>query len=161
MCCSGVFVYLLAVRLSFLKSPTFFIAAPVILIVCLLEIAHFPRLNRYEWIFFDERVRLAHNVRNAVSDIATNIGLVEITDRTIYEVQYVPHLGFDYGLYWPRDVYAADVPYVVALIALDEGVRIPSNIVGIAPEEVRADMPVRVVFREATPEITLPLFEPA
>jgi uncharacterized protein len=61
----------------------------------------------------------------------------------------------------PRDVYAADVPYVVALVALDEGVRIPSNIVGITPEEVRADMPVRVVFREATPEITLPLFEPA
>jgi uncharacterized OB-fold protein len=60
----------------------------------------------------------------------------------------------------PRDVYASDVPYVVALITLDEGVRIPSNIVGIAPERVTADMPVRVIFREATPEITLPLFEP-
>ncbi len=44
---------------------------------------------------------------------------------------------------------------------LDEGVRIASNIVGIAPEEVTADMPVRVIFREATPEITLPVFEPA
>jgi class 3 adenylate cyclase/CHASE2 domain-containing sensor protein len=98
---------LVAVRLSFLKSPTFFIAAPVIIIVCLLEIAHFPYLNRYEWMSFDQRVRLAHNLRNTVSDSATNIGLVEITDKTIYEVQYVPHLGFDYGLYWPRDVYAA------------------------------------------------------
>lgn len=61
----------------------------------------------------------------------------------------------------PRDVYAAEVPYVVALVTLDEGVRIPSNIVGIAPDEVTADMPVCVIFREATPEITLPLFEPA
>ena len=42
----------------------------------------------------------------------------------------------------PRDVYAQDVPYVVALIELDEGVRIPSNIVGCAPEDVTAGMPV-------------------
>lgn len=61
----------------------------------------------------------------------------------------------------PREIYAADVPYVVALIELDEGVRITSNIVGIEPEKVAADMPVRVIFREATAEITLPLFEPA
>jgi uncharacterized protein len=47
----------------------------------------------------------------------------------------------------------------VALITLDEGVRIPSNIVGIAPEKVTANMPVRVTFRQATPEIMLPLFE--
>lgn len=45
----------------------------------------------------------------------------------------------------PRDVYAQEVPYVVALITLDEGVRIPSNIVGIAPEKVTANMPVRVL----------------
>jgi uncharacterized OB-fold protein len=61
----------------------------------------------------------------------------------------------------PRDIYAGDVPYVVALITLDEGVRIASNIVGVAPEAVTADMPVRVAFRDATPDITLPLFEPA
>jgi uncharacterized OB-fold protein len=60
----------------------------------------------------------------------------------------------------PRDVYAADVPYVVALVALEDGIRIASNIVGIAPEKVTADMPVRVTFQAATPEITLPLFEP-
>jgi uncharacterized OB-fold protein len=61
----------------------------------------------------------------------------------------------------PREVYGADVPYVVALVTLDEGVRMPTNIVGIAPEAVTADMRVRVVFRAVTPEITLPLFEPA
>jgi class 3 adenylate cyclase/CHASE2 domain-containing sensor protein len=107
LCCSGFFVYLTAVRLSFLKSPTFFIAAPVILVVCLLEIAHFPYLNRLEWMTFDLRVRLAHNLRNTASDSVTNLGLVEIADKTIYEVKNDAHLGFDYGLYWPRDVYAA------------------------------------------------------
>jgi class 3 adenylate cyclase/CHASE2 domain-containing sensor protein len=107
LCCSGFFVYLTDVRLSFLKSPTFFIAAPVILIVCLLEISHFPYLNRLEWMTFDLRVRLAHHFPGATSDSAANIGLVEITDKTIYEVKYDAHLGFDYGLYWPRDVYAA------------------------------------------------------
>lgn len=61
----------------------------------------------------------------------------------------------------PREVYAADVPYVVSLIDLDEGVRIVSNIVGVEPEKVTAGMPVRVIFRTVTPEITLPLFEPA
>jgi len=60
----------------------------------------------------------------------------------------------------PREVYAADVPYIVALVTLDEGVRIPSNIVGVEPERITADMPVRVKFVRVTPEITLPLFEP-
>lgn len=60
----------------------------------------------------------------------------------------------------PRDIYAGEVPYVVALVTLDEGVRIATNIIGCAPEAVTADMPVRVTFREATAEITLPLFEP-
>src|SRR5437879_6692490 len=60
----------------------------------------------------------------------------------------------------PRDVYAQEVPYVVALIALDEGVRIPSNIIGCRPEDVSAGMAVSVVFRAVTPEVTLPLFQP-
>ena len=46
----------------------------------------------------------------------------------------------------PRDVYAQDVPYVVALVELAEGVRIPSNIVGIAPADVTAGMHVEVVI---------------
>jgi len=60
----------------------------------------------------------------------------------------------------PREIYAADVPYVVALIELDEGVRIASNIIGIEPEKVTADMPVRAIFKPVTPDVTLPVFEP-
>jgi uncharacterized OB-fold protein len=61
----------------------------------------------------------------------------------------------------PSEVYAADVPYVVALIELEEGVRIASNIVGCPPAEVRADMRVEVVFDDAAPGVTLPRFKPA
>jgi len=61
----------------------------------------------------------------------------------------------------PKDVYAGDVPYVVALVTLEEGVRMPTNIVGCAPEDVTASMPVAVQFRDVTPEITLPVFAPA
>jgi len=96
----------MAVRLSFLKSPTFFIAAPVILAVCALEIARLPFLQRLEWMTYDWRVRLAHSVPNTASSQPTRLGLVEISDNTIYEIKN-GHLGFNYGLYWPRNVYAA------------------------------------------------------
>ncbi len=51
-------------------------------------------------------------------------------------------------------------PYVVALIELDEGPRLISNVVGCAPEEVAIDMPVQVRF-EAAGEFSLPRFAPA
>ncbi len=50
-------------------------------------------------------------------------------------------------------------PYVVALVALDEGPRMISNIVGCEPEAVEVDMPVRLRF-EVAGEFLLPRFEP-
>jgi class 3 adenylate cyclase/CHASE2 domain-containing sensor protein len=97
------------VRLSFLKSPTFLIAAPVILGVCLLQA--FPRLSRIagldrlEWMTYDWRVRLAHRYAGPFADEASNLGLVEISDDTIAAINS-GNLGFKYGLYWPREVYA-------------------------------------------------------
>ena len=54
-------------------------------------------------------------------------------------------------------------PYVLALIELEEGPRMMSNLVNIEPdpERIRCDMPVEVVFEKLTDEITLPLFQPA
>lgn len=60
----------------------------------------------------------------------------------------------------PAEVYAGEVPYVVALIDLEEGVRMASNIVGCDPSRVHAGMPVEVVFEDVTPEVTLPKFRP-
>jgi uncharacterized protein len=44
--------------------------------------------------------------------------------------------------------FESDVPYTVAIVELDEGPRLLANIVGAAPDEVRCDERVRVVFEE-------------
>lgn len=59
--------------------------------------------------------------------------------------------------------FADDVPYVTALVELDEGPRLYTNLVGVAadPKAVRCDMPVEVVFEDITDGISLPKFRPA
>ena len=56
--------------------------------------------------------------------------------------------------------FAADVPYVVALIRLDEGPQMMSNVVGCAPEKVYIGMPVEVTFEDWTADISVPKFKP-
>ncbi|MEU9096673.1 bifunctional MaoC family dehydratase N-terminal/OB-fold nucleic acid binding domain-containing protein [Streptomyces sp. NPDC048361] len=53
---------------------------------------------------------------------------------------------------------AFDPPYAVGLIELAEGVRMISNVVGVAPDEVRIGMPVRLEFTRVDDELELPLF---
>ena len=56
--------------------------------------------------------------------------------------------------------FAAEVPYAVVVIELDEGARLVSNLVDCAPADVRAGMPVEVVFDDVAPDVTLPKFRP-
>ena len=53
-----------------------------------------------------------------------------------------------------------DYPYVVALVDLDEGVRLVSNLVDIAPEDAWIDMPVEVCFAEFDGDLVLHRFRP-
>ena len=48
------------------------------------------------------------------------------------------------------------VPYISALIQLDEGPRVLTNLIHCSEEDVRVDMPVHVVFEPLTDEISLP-----
>jgi uncharacterized OB-fold protein len=57
--------------------------------------------------------------------------------------------------------FASEVPYAVVLVALDEGPRMVSNVVGCPPGEIRVGMPLEVVFEAVTPEVTLPKFRVA
>ncbi len=50
-------------------------------------------------------------------------------------------------------------PYVLAIVELDEGPRMTTNIVA-APESVKVGMPVAVHFDDVTPERTLVKFKP-
>ena len=52
------------------------------------------------------------------------------------------------------------VPYVVAMIELDEGIRIMSNVVGCRPEVVTIGMRVRCTFEWIDDCVGLPLFAP-
>ena len=67
---------------------------------------------------------------------------------TIYRVPYHP-------------AFKDDIPYVVAIIQLDEGPRMESNIIACPVEEVRIEMPVVVAFDDVTSEVTLPKFKPS
>jgi uncharacterized OB-fold protein len=53
-------------------------------------------------------------------------------------------------------------PYVIAIVEIEEqpGLRVTTNLVNCAPEELRMDLPVRVLFEERDDGVFLPLFEP-
>ena len=56
--------------------------------------------------------------------------------------------------------FADEVPYVVALVELEEGVRMFTNLVETRPADVVIGMPVEVTFIHATEGITVPYFKP-
>ncbi len=55
----------------------------------------------------------------------------------------------------------ADGPYVLALVELDEGVKMFTNIVDCDVAQVRIGMAVEVTFVKANEQITVPYFKPA
>ena len=54
------------------------------------------------------------------------------------------------------------VPYVIAVVQLDEGPRMMTNIIGIepTPENLPIDLPVEVTWEKQDDVITLPIFRP-
>ncbi len=52
-------------------------------------------------------------------------------------------------------------PYVSAIVELDEGWHMLTNLIGLEIAAVRVGMPVEVEFHAASSEITLPYFRPA
>jgi uncharacterized protein len=67
-----------------------------------------------------------------------------------YVISYKPARGFE-----------DRCPYVIAVVELDEGVRMMTNLVDIepSPDVIALDMQVKVTFR-VYDGITLPLFRP-
>ena len=59
--------------------------------------------------------------------------------------------------------WADDVPYVTALVDLEEGVRIFTNLIGIDPnpQAIHCTMPLEAVFEDASDEITIIKFRPS
>jgi uncharacterized OB-fold protein len=53
------------------------------------------------------------------------------------------------------------VPYVAAIVDLEEGVRMMTNLEQCAEDAIAIGMPVRVAFRVETEDFTFPIFVPA
>ena len=57
-------------------------------------------------------------------------------------------------------VTADALPYVLALVELDEGPRLLTNLRAVRPEDVRVGMAVQVLFEDLGDGIALPQFQP-
>ena len=60
----------------------------------------------------------------------------------------------------PPSAFLGDVPFVIAIIELEEGVRLMSNVVQCDPDALRCGQAVEVVFEDVTSEVSLPKFRP-
>jgi uncharacterized OB-fold protein len=57
--------------------------------------------------------------------------------------------------------FRESLPYIMAWVELDEGVKVLTNLVECRPEEAKIGMPVEVVYEDVTPQVTLAKFRPA
>jgi len=58
----------------------------------------------------------------------------------------------------PNAEFAADCPYVLAIIELDEGPRLTARIMAAGAGSLACDAPLQVVFTSGTGGVTLPNF---
>ena len=85
-----------------------------------------------------------------------NTGWFQSTGRGTVHAFAIVHRG-------PTPAFRDRVPYVTAMVELEDGVRLPTNLVDVEPEPaaIKVGMAVEVVFEDASETITLPMFRPA
>ena len=59
----------------------------------------------------------------------------------------------------PHPGFADEIPFVLAIVELEEGPRMMTNIVECNPDSVKIGMAVEVTFEDVTEEVTLPKFK--
>jgi uncharacterized OB-fold protein len=57
--------------------------------------------------------------------------------------------------------FADRVPYVAAVVELEEGPRVMTNVEGVAFDDLRVDMPLVVAFKPISDDVTIPIFRAA
>jgi len=75
-----------------------------------------------------------------------------------YDVAAGTGTVFSYVVHRHPPVPGKDLPIVIALIDLDEGVRMVGEVVDVADDEIEIGMRLRVDFREVDDELTLPIW---
>ena len=72
---------------------------------------------------------------------------------TLFSYSIVHHIG--------HPGFRDEVPYVIAVVELEEGPRLNTNIVRDDDTELKVGIPVEVVFEVLSEEISIPKFRPA
>jgi uncharacterized OB-fold protein len=107
-----------------------------------------PRCNACGKPFFYPRVAcpLCHG---------RDIGWIEASGRGRLHSFAIAHQSINRAMKVPP-------PYILAMVQLDEGPRMLTNLVNVPadPAQLRCEMPVRVVFAKQTDDVTIPLWEP-
>ena len=102
MCCSGFFVFFFPVKFKPLKLVPALIVLSVVVGFSLIRIMDWDLFERLECMTYDMRLRQA---LRSPSPVSTNLGFIFIDEDSIRAVQD-RSLGYSFGLYWPRQVYA-------------------------------------------------------
>jgi hypothetical protein len=90
---------------------------------------------------------LCPSCHSADSDWIRAAGKGRVYSFAVYHVAFHP-------------AFKDDIPYVTAVVVLDEGPRLLTNIIGCHPSDVTCDMPVEVVWHDLSEELSLPKFKP-
>ena len=79
------------------------------------------------------------------------VGWIEASGRGRVHSWTVAHHPFHPG-------FKAELPYIVAIVDLEEGVRMNAQMRGVTTDAMRVGLPVRVTFERMSAELTLPAF---
>lgn len=83
----------------------------------------------------------------------------DLTVRPDYVVASGRGVVYSYVVHHHPQVPGTRLPFVVALVELEEGVRVLGELVDAGPAEVHIGLPVRAVFLRVDDELTLPAWE--
>jgi len=78
------------------------------------------------------------------------------TEKQEYQVAAGTGTVFSYVVHRHPPVPGKQLPIVIALVELTEGVRMLGELHGVGPEQVRIGMPVRIAFSRVDDELVLP-----
>ena len=106
-----------------------------------------PRCNACARFYFPPARSCPHCLSADVG-FAPASGRGKVFSFVVFDRVY--HPGFEH-----------ETPYAVALIELEEGPRLISNVIGVDPEKLRCDSPVAVVFEDVAEGVAVPKFRPA
>ena len=98
--------------------------------------------------------RLAPTTETCSECLGDDLAWVEASGRGTLFTFAVMH-----QLYHPA--FADDIPYNVAMVELEEGPRLQSNVVGVPNDELTVGMALEVTFEQVADGVSLPRFRPA